>query len=223
MDPSCIPFLRSTSLVVISELGIAVSGIVLTALGLLPTPTIPLLIIAWIFLRLRGQRWHSLGLVSPRNWKLTLISAILIGASYQLADVFLIVPVLESVIGTRIDLNQFDAIRGNFQLFVLSLVLAWTLAAFGEELLFRGYIFNRIEALFGNMPRAWIVGSLASALLFGVGHSAQGIIGVVDNVFLGLFISGLYLISGRNLWLPILMHGVIDTIGLSMLYTGIIP
>ena len=66
-------------------------------------------------------------------------------------------------------------------------------------------------------------GSLTSALLFGVGHSAQGIIGVVDNVFLGLFISGLYLISGRNLWLPILTHGVIDTIGLSMLHKGILP
>jgi membrane protease YdiL (CAAX protease family) len=35
--------------------------------------------------------------------------------------------------------------------------------------------------------------------------------------------AALYLASGRNLWLPILVHGVIDTSSVVMLYSGFLP
>jgi hypothetical protein len=33
----------------------------------------------------------------------------------------------------------------------------------------------------------------------------------------------LYLVSGRNLWLPILTHGIIDTSSAVLLYLGVQP
>ncbi len=47
--------------------------------------------------------------------------------------------------------------------------------------------------------------------------------GVLDNVLAGLLFAALYVASGRNLWLPILVHGVIDTSSVVILYFGFHP
>ena len=49
------------------------------------------------------------------------------------------------------------------------------------------------------------------SLVFAYAHRAQGITGVLDNAIAGALFATLYFVSGRNLWLPILTHGVIDT------------
>jgi membrane protease YdiL (CAAX protease family) len=61
------------------------------------------------------------------------------------------------------------------------------------------------------------------SLVFGLAHHAQGVTGIMDNVLAGLLFAGLYLASGRNLWLPILAHGVIDTSSVVLLYLGFHP
>jgi len=60
------------------------------------------------------------------------------------------------------------------------------------------------------------------SLLFGFAHVAQGVSGVLDNVLAGMMLSALYLTSGRNLWPPIIVHGVVDTTSL-MLFLGVVP
>ena len=61
------------------------------------------------------------------------------------------------------------------------------------------------------------------SLLFGLGHFYQGVAGVASSTVSGLFFGVLYLKSGRNLWLPILAHGFSDTIGLALIYLGLVP
>ena len=62
---------------------------------------------------------------------------------------------------------------------------------------------------------------LVVSVLFGIVHWNQGPTGVLDNVAVGALFMAMYLVSGRNLWLPILVHGVVDTTSVVLLYLGI--
>jgi uncharacterized protein len=64
---------------------------------------------------------------------------------------------------------------------------------------------------------------LLSAVLFGVSHISQGLSGVISN-FLGAIVYGiLYVLAGWNLWVPILAHGLEDTIGFLLIFLGRYP
>ncbi len=61
---------------------------------------------------------------------------------------------------------------------------------------------------------------LLGAVLFGYGHYYKGPAGMVDSGVAGLILGIAYLAAGRNLWAPILAHGIIDTVGVTALYFG---
>jgi len=104
----------------------------------------------------------------------------------------------------------------------LSLVVAWLLAGFGEEMVYRGYILNRFSDILNPHPYRWIFGYIISALLFVWVHQYQGLVGALDSFVSTTIFSILYFYSGRNLWLPILAHGFYDTIAFIFAYFGII-
>ena len=58
-------------------------------------------------------------------------------------------------------------------------------------------------------------------LVFGIAHSYQGISGILSTGLMGGILALVYLKSGRNIWLPILLHGWVDTFGLYFIYAGI--
>jgi membrane protease YdiL (CAAX protease family) len=120
-------------------------------------------------------------------------------------------------------LSQFAPVKGNVFLLTLFLVLVWTLAAFGEELVYRGYLMNRISELAGGSGPAWSLSLVVVSVLFGVAHLYQGISGVATVIAAGLLYGGLYLWSGRNLWAPIIAHGVYDTVAVLLAFWGKYP
>lgn len=109
---------------------------------------------------------------------------------------------------------------GSLPMLLVWLTAAWTLAAFGEEMLYRGYLQNRVEDLIPNAPFKFILGALTNALLFGLAHAYQGWAGAATSVLFGLVLSAVYRWGGRNLWACILFHGVFDTPGLIFIYLG---
>jgi hypothetical protein len=58
------------------------------------------------------------------------------------------------------------------------------------------------------------------AVRFGIGHSYKGPAGIVDSGMAGLILGAAFLLSGRNLWAPILAHGLIDTFGVTAEFLG---
>ena len=102
------------------------------------------------------------------------------------------------------------------------LVLVWVLAAFGEELAYRGYVLERGATLGHRTPAAWVLAMVVISVLFGVGHVYQGAAGVASSTFAGLYLGGLYLATRRNLWLPILTHGFSDTIAVAVIFLGLV-
>lgn len=182
-----------------------------------------LVLIGWLSLRLRRTGWSSVGLRRPTDWRKTILAAIVAGIVLQLISEFVTEPLIRYATGVTPDLSSFRELVGNLPASLLMLVVVWILAAFGEEMAYRGYVLERAATLGGGSPRAYVVAMLAVSVLFGIGHWYQGVAGVVDSSFSGLYYGTLFLASGRNLWLPILAHGFSDTIGLGLIYFGLVP
>ncbi len=163
-----------------------------------------------LVLWLRRSSWREYGLTKPVSWRKTILLAI--GGLITLYIVVnLSLPVVIRLTGRSVDRSQFDVLRGNVPALLIGLLVAWTLAAFGEELIFRGYLMNTLARAFRHTNVGWISACIVNSLLFGFGHTYQGISGVILLAIVGLLYSLFYLGSGRNLWVPILMHGLYDT------------
>jgi membrane protease YdiL (CAAX protease family) len=92
-------------------------------------------------------------------------------------------------------------------------LLVWTFAAFGEEIGYRGYLLNRAADAGGRSKAVYWIAVVLVSVLFGYGHYYKGPAGVVDSGMAGLVLGAAYVLSGRNLWVCVLAHGFIDTIG----------
>ncbi len=112
---------------------------------------------------------------------------------------------------------------GNVHFLLISLAVAWTLAAFGEEFVYRGYLLTRVAQALGDGSRAWLGALALTSILFGVGHGYQGLSGMISAGLGGLVFGALYLATGRNLWVSVIAHGTTDTVGFLLLYLGKYP
>ena len=132
-----------------------------------------LLLVAWISLRLRRIQWKQIGFTSYRTWVMTLLLGIACGVGLELFDLFGKQPLLTRVLGKPPDLSHFPAVRGNLKLALVMIALIWILAAFGEELVYRGYLMNRVADLGRGTRTAWIVSLFLISALFGFSHYDQ--------------------------------------------------
>jgi len=211
-------------LVIIAELALAAALFILPKLHLMPRPdTLWLFALGWISLRLRKSGWRAVGLRRPARWPRTIAVALAAAVVLQLVSLYVTVPLATRITGQPPDLSEFRELIGNAKLVLLGLAVVWTLAAFGEEFVHRGYLMNRVADLFGRSRVAWLVSYLLVSAAFGLGHLYQGPSGVIDSTVAGLVFGGLYLALGRNLWPAILAHGLSDTLALTMVYFGWTP
>jgi len=182
-----------------------------------------LFLLAWASLRLRGLSWKDTGLVRFGSWAKTLSIGIACGVGIELLELFFTQPLFERLTGKAPDLRNFMAIRGNVKLAVLLLAFVWVVAAFGEEAVYRGYLMNRVAGVLKNGGAGWIVSLITVSILFGAAHLGQGITGQLENALDGLLLGGIYLACGHNLAVPIVAHGVTDTVDLLLLFLGKYP
>lgn len=169
----------------------------------------------------RGQpgAWASFGLGRPPGpgrfaW-LTLLS-VLAGWGAALAATLFAVKGLS---WAAIDTSRYAAIVGNTPMLLEMLAISWTTAAFGEEVLFRGFLQSRLQALLGARRGAGVIAVGAQAVVFGLAHAYQGPTGVLIAAAIGL-VFGLILLRVRTLWPVIVAHGLIDTVSMLALYAG---
>jgi membrane protease YdiL (CAAX protease family) len=106
---------------------------------------------------------------------------------------------------------------------LLVLAIIWVLAAFAEELVYRGYLLNRVAELGGATRGAWIVSLLLVSAAFGFDHLGQGLSGQIIESIAGLLLALVYLGAGRNLVVAIVAHGIADTIDVALIYLDAYP
>jgi uncharacterized protein len=121
--------------------------------------------LAWLSLRLRGLRWRDVGLAWFQNWPTTLALGILAGLGIEALELFCTQPLLAGIFHEMPNLSALDPVQGNIKWLAVSLALTWTLFAFGEELVFRGYLMNRVAGMFLNPRFGWAV-ALVLAWIF---------------------------------------------------------
>jgi uncharacterized protein len=191
---------------------------------ILKVATIPyLFLLACTSLRIRRLQWKQIGFTRYRTWTKTLLLGIAAGVGLELFDLFGKQRILTRLLGKPPDLSDFAAVRGNLKFALLMIALIWILAAFGEEFVYRGYLMNRV-ADFGSRTRlAWTVSLLVTSAVFGLTHYHQGLTGIVEEGSDGLILGLIYLACGRNLAVPIVIHGVCDTIDIALLFLGKYP
>lgn len=181
-------------------------------------PTLVILGMIFVSLLIRREHIRSLGFKRPQSWS-RMVGFAFIGVVFlQLFDVGVVLPIMNRLTGSTIDYSGFANLKDNLGQLVLLLLLSWTLAALGEEIVYRGYIQKLLTNLFGsNLPGTLLMVGISS-LLFGFAHTEQGIIGVVVTTVDALFFSWLKLKFGNNLWAAILAHGFYNSIGVLVFY-----
>jgi len=107
--------------------------------------------------------------------------------------------------------------EGNLPFVILAIILAWTTIAFGEEMFFRSFLITRIIDFTTIKPGPAV---LIAGVIFGVVHFAEGPLGILSNGTFGVLFGWIYLRSGRNLWITIIGHGLINTLRFILLYLG---
>lgn len=82
-------------------------------------------------------------------------------------------------------------------------------AGLSEELFFRLALPLLLVLVTGNV---WVAFALA-AIVFGLAHLYQGLVGVVATTAVGVLLTAFYLASG-SIWIAVLVHAAIDLVGL---------
>jgi membrane protease YdiL (CAAX protease family) len=188
-------------------------AILVIALGNLAfVPLSALLVLAWA--HRSGTPWRDIGFARPRSWAATLLAGLLFGAAFKLAMKALVMPLL----GAPPINAAYHHLAGNSAALPGMLYLILVGAAFGEEVLFRGFLFERLGRLLGPSLLAKAAIVLVTAILFGLAHiPEQGVPGMQQALIVGLVLGGIYARTGR-LWLPIAAHAGFDLAALAIIY-----
>jgi hypothetical protein len=182
---------------------------------------VPILVVLGLLsARMRGGRWSIPGLGRPASWRRTILIAVAAAAVRIVLGEFVIDPVTARFWPPAVLPAGASGITGDPKTALLALLFVWTFAAFGEEFGYRGYLLSRGAEIFGGSTAATWIGIVAVSVLFGFGHFYKGPSGIVDSSVAGLILGGAYLLSGRNLWTCVLAHGLIDTVGVVVLFFG---
>ena len=179
-----------------------------------------LFVIGLISLRVRDGGWGVIGLRLPASWRRIVLIALAVAAVRILLGSFVIEPITAHFWPPAVGPSGFNEIKGHAFVALRWLLIIWTFAAFGEEISYRGYLVTRAADVGARSKIAYWIAVLLVSVLFGYGHYYKGPAGMVDSGMAGLVLGTAYLLSGRNLWVCILAHGFIDTVGVVTLFFG---
>lgn len=94
-------------------------------------------------------------------------------------------------------------------------------AGFGEETVYRGFLFTRFRRLFGPGVAATVTIVFLTSAWFSVAHYAgQGLAGAEQAVMTGLIFGAIFATTGR-IWLPMVAHAAFDLTAVVIIYRGL--
>ena len=177
--------------------------------------------LGWLSLRRRGLRWRDVGFRLPPRWPRSLAIGLAGGVLVQAGTALLVDPLLRraGMTAPRVEGVTNLASAGPVSL-ALTILAVWVIGGVLEEMCFRGYLLSRVrDALPSRHGPLFAV--LMTSAYFGLSHWYQGPMGAIDAAVAGAAFGTAYVLSGFNLFLPIVLHGALDTVGVLMLAAGI--
>lgn len=183
-------------------------------IGNVVLPIGAILVLLWM--RLSHTPWREIGYIRPKSWILSLVVGLAFGILFKLIMKAVVMPVLGAD-----PVNQaYHYLKGNTAMLPAA-IWAMLVAGFGEETVFRGWLFERLGKLFGNSiwAKTWMI--LISAVIFGLGHYAnQGVPGVEQALIFGIVFGAIFATTGR-LFMLMVAHAAFDLTALAIIYSGL--
>ena len=182
-----------------------------------------MLIIVWIGLELRGESWKDFGLgFKSITWSegmkmflLSLLVFVLAVAGFIIGSI-----IMANITGIHESANMsgYDYLKDNIGMLLLTLGGVYIVSSFGEEVIYRAFLINRISELGQETKKATIIAVILSSIIFGLVHYEWGPMGIVQTGFMGLALGICYIKLKRRLWILILAHAYMDTILMLQMY-----
>jgi len=187
--------------------------LVIVLAGVFPfVPLSAILVLVWA--RWSRTPWREIGYVRPKSWTRDLA----IGVAFGIAFKFLMKAIVLPLLGAEPINQAFHYLSGNRAALPAAVYTMIVRAGFGEETVFRGYLFERFGKLFGSSVRAKTLIVLLTAGWFGLAHlSQQGLAGVEQGTIVGLVFGTIFAVTGR-IWMLMFAHAAFDLTALAMIY-----
>jgi len=177
-------------------------------------PLSAILVLVWA--RAARIPWTDLGFARPRSWPRTILLGIVSGVVLKLLMKSVVMPLL----GADPINHAFHFLEGNRTALPWALYTMVIGAGFGEETLFRGYLFDRFGRLWGTSVAGKVATVIVSSVLFGLAHvSQQGLSGAEQATIVGVVVGIIVAVTGR-LWLSMVLHAAFDLTALAIIYWG---
>jgi membrane protease YdiL (CAAX protease family) len=176
-----------------------------------------ILVLVWA--RLTHTPLRELGFVAPRSWARALAVGVSFGVVFKLVMKALVMPLF----GADPVNHAYHYLAGNAGASALMAGFVIVSGGFGEETVYRGFLFERFCKLFGSRtgaaarPLALLVTSLWFAA---VHYTDQGLAGVEQALVTGL-VFGMIFMMTRSLVIPMLAHAAFDLTAIAMIYWGL--
>ncbi|HNU35599.1 MAG TPA: type II CAAX endopeptidase family protein [Methanomassiliicoccales archaeon] len=184
-------------------------------------PTLIVLGLCALSLIVRKEKLSTLGFKKAERPLFMAAVVLILMVVWSLFHLSVSMPILNHITGTKQDLSSFENLQGDLANLAFLLLATWTLAAFGEEIVYRGYLQRRVRDILGDGREGIVVAVLLTSLLFGLAHIEQGAIGVVLTAMDAVVFSAIKLKFDDNLWAAILAHGFSNTVGIvTFFFTG---
>lgn len=186
--------------------------LVIIAVGPVLEPLGAILALVWAH-RSRTP-WREIGLARPRNWIDTVAVGIVFGGAFK----FLLKMIVMPLLGADPINHAYHYLAGNRAALPGMLFDVTVGAGFGEETVFRGFLFERLGRLFGRGVGAKTAIVLLTSVWFGVIHyPGQGLAGAEQATIVGLVYGTIFAITGR-IWLLMFAHAAFDVTAVLMIY-----
>ena len=187
--------------------------LVVTLVGNYPVPPLGG-ILALLWVRWSDTPWYEIGFVRPRSWTRELAVGIAFGIAFKLLMKAIVMPLFGAP-----PINQaYHYLTGNPAALPGAVYLLIAGGGFGEEVVFRGFLFERFGKLFGSGVGAKAGIVLLTAGLFALLHYPdQGLPGVEQAAITGLAFGTIFAVTGR-IWIPMFAHAAFDLTALALIY-----
>ena len=175
-------------------------------------PLSALLVLLWV--RLSRTPWREIGYARPKSWVRTIAVGVAFGVAFKLLMKSIVMPLLGAD-----PINQaYHYLVGNRAALPAALYATTIGAGFGEETVFRGYMFERLGKLFGSTAGATTLIVLVTSLWFGLDHYfIQGLAGVQQATIFGLVFGTIYAAT-RQIWMLMVAHAAFDLTAVAIIY-----
>ncbi len=186
--------------------------LIILAGNFLIAPAGAILVLVWTSLSVTP--WREIGYVRPKSWTRTVVIGVIFGVAFKFFMKAIVMPLLGAP-----PINQaYHWVAGNTAALPAILYLLIIVAGFGEETVYRGWMFERLGKLLGTSGWAKAATVLLTTLVFALAHYPdQRIPGVEQAIITGLVFGTIFAVTGR-IFMLMVVHAAFDLAALAMIY-----